>query len=105
VLNLCREKPGSWVCGSSREAGKQLGELIVGTVKGNAANNYLWIRASNTCKKESCFPGFVVRPDGVILHKMKRNLSGVLISGIDTAKKFPDPTGHLRQQVDQYMKD
>ena len=87
-----------------REAGKELGALIVGTVKGHAASNYLWISASNTSRKESCFPGFVVRPDGMILNKMKRNRQEVLISDIDTNKDFPDPTGHLRNQLNRFIK-
>lgn len=87
-----------------RESGKELGTLIVGTVKGNASSNYLWISASNTSRKESCFPGFVVRPDGMILNKMKRNLQRVLISSIDTSKDVPDPTGHLRNQLNRYIK-
>jgi predicted amidohydrolase len=56
-----------------RSEGKELGELITGTVRGNAANNYLWISGSNICKRESCFPGFVVRPDGKVLGKLVRN--------------------------------
>ena len=86
-----------------RESGKELGELIVGTVKGNAANNYLWISASNTSRKESCFPAFVVRPDGKIQNKMKRNIEGVLITEVDTEKEFSDPTSHLRHHVNQYI--
>ena len=79
--------------------GKELGQLIVGTVKGNAASNYLWISASNTSKRESTFPAMVVRPDGKIESKLYRNRSGVLISEIDLNKKFADPSGHLRKFV------
>jgi len=79
--------------------GKDLGELIPGTVRGNAANNHLWISASNTCRKESSFSGFVVQPDGKILHKLSRNRSGVLISRIDVNQKFVDPSAHNRDRV------
>ena len=87
-----------------QEAGKELGDLIVGTVKGNAANNHLWISASNTCKKESCFPAFVVRPDGVTLNRARRNEPGVVISEIDTSRKFPDPSAHLRDRLGDIIK-
>jgi predicted amidohydrolase len=76
--------------------GKELGTLIVGSVRGYAANNYLWISASNTSKRESSFAGFVTCPDGSILHKFKRNISGVLISKIDLNRKFVDPSAAWR---------
>jgi len=78
---------------------KNLGELIPGTVRGNAANNHLWISASNTSRKESTFPAFIVQPDGRILKKLKRNRSGVLISKIDPDKKFYDPSEPWRDRV------
>jgi predicted amidohydrolase len=79
--------------------GKELGSLITGTVRGNAANNYLWISGSNTCKKESCFPAFMVQPDGKIHGKLVRNRPGVLISKIDLNRSFVDPSGHLRDSI------
>ena len=63
-----------------------------------AANNYLWISGSNTSRKESCFPAFVVRPDGRIHGKLARNRQGVLISRIDLDTTFVDPSGHLRNR-------
>ena len=80
------------------KSGKYFGELIPGTVRGNAANNHLWISASNTSKKESSFPAFIASPDGRILNKLKRNRPGVLISRIDPDKKFYDPSGPLEGQ-------
>ena len=79
--------------------GKELGELITCTVRGNAASNYLWISASNTCKKESSFPSFVVRPDGRILQKLARNRAGVLLSRIDTNEVFTDPSAYNRERL------
>lgn len=84
--------------------GKELGELITGTVRGNAANNYLWISGSNTCKKESCFPSFVVRPDGKFSGILSRNRFGVLISKIDPGKSYADPSGHLRDRLKDWLK-
>jgi len=79
--------------------GKELGELITGTVRGNAASNYLWISASNNSKNESTFPSFVAQPDGRILHKLARNRAGVLISRIDTDEVFTDPSSHNRNRL------
>ena len=86
-----------------QENGKNLGEVIIGTVRGNAANNCMWISASNTSKKESCFPSFVVQPDGILVNKKRRNIPGVLISRIDTERAFGDPSGHLRNDIDKYI--
>ena len=61
-----------------KSQGKELGSLITGAVRGYAANNYLWISASNTSGRESCFASFVARPDGKILHQLKRNVTGIL---------------------------
>jgi len=94
----------SWYDGDHSSAdyensGKNLGDLIPGTVRGNAANNHLWISASNTSRKESNFAAFMVQPDGRLLKKLKRNRSGVLISKIDADEKFYDPSKPWRDRV------
>jgi predicted amidohydrolase len=81
------------------EEGKNLGEVIPGFARGNAANNKLWISASNTSKKQQGFPAFVCRPDGVIQGKLKRNTSGILITEIDFEKEYMDLSSHLRDEV------
>jgi predicted amidohydrolase len=91
----------SWYDGSLtrddfRDHGRDQGTLITGTVRGNAANNYLWISASNTSRRESCFPSFVVRPDGKVLHQLKRNVTGMLLTRIDPGQPFEDPSKHWR---------
>lgn len=82
-----------------KEKGKNIGSLITGTVRGHAANNYFWISASNTSKKESCFTSFVVRPDGKIINQLKRNVTGVLISKINFDEEFEDPSGPWRERA------
>lgn len=94
----------SWYDGNYNEEeyqseGKNLGEVIPGFVRGNAANNKLWISAANTSKKQSSFPAFVCRPDGSILNKLKRNVTGVLLSKIDINQKFIDLSSHLRDRL------
>jgi len=81
------------------EEGKNLGEVIPGFVRGNAANNKLWVSASNTCKKQQGFPAFVCRPDGVVQGRLKRNTTGLLITEIDFEKKYIDLSSHLRDEV------
>lgn len=93
----------SWYDGSLDESaylseGKHAGELIVGYVKGNAANNYMWISGSNTSKRESCFPSFIARPDGRIAAKLTRNEPGALICTLDLEQQFEDPSYFGRQR-------
>ena len=80
--------------------GGEVGSLIIGTIRGHAANNYLWISASNTSKRESCFASFVVQPDGRIFNKSKRNVTGFIISHLDLSVKFEDPSRHWRKQTE-----
>lgn len=84
-----------------REHGQATGSLITGTVRGYAANNYLWISASNTSRRESCFPGFVVRPDGRVVHRLKRNVTGIVLTRIDFRQAFEDPSGPWRAHAMQ----
>lgn len=78
--------------------GSHTGELIVGAVKGYAANNYLWVSGSNTSNKESCFPSFIVRPDGQMMGEMTRNQPGVLIRQLDLDLEYEDPSLYGRRR-------
>ncbi|RZT16483.1 carbon-nitrogen hydrolase family protein [Fictibacillus sp. BK138] len=62
------------------------------TMTSYAANNFIWISASNSSAKESCWPAFFVRADGVTVGKLRRNVPGVLITEVDTAGDFYDST-------------
>ena len=64
-----------------------------------AANNYVWISCTNTSARESCWPSFFVRPDGVVTGRLRRNVSGVLLSEVDLRKKFYDSTVDWRQRA------
>ena len=94
----------SWYDGNLSNAaylkeGQEMGSLIIGTVRGSAAHNQLWISASNTSRRESCFASFVVRPDGRMVHQLKRNVAGVLMTRINTRQKFSDPSGPWRKRA------
>ena len=57
-----------------------------------AANNYVWISCSNSSARESCWPAFMVRPDGIINGKLQKNETELLITHIDTEKAYYDST-------------
>lgn len=69
------------------------------TMVSYAANNHIWISCSNTSASESCWASFMVRPDGVITGRLKKNTEGVLITEIDTEKEFYDSTRAWRDRA------
>lgn len=90
---------GNMSTSTYKAEGIEMRSLILGTVRGNAANNYLWISGSNTSKRESSFGSFVVRPDGKVHAQLKRNASSVLITKIDLSKTYTDPSGPWRDRA------
>ncbi len=64
-----------------------------------AACNYLWISCCNTSARESLWPAFFVRPDGVVTHRLRKNTRGILIARIDTDKPFYDSTAAWRRRA------
>jgi len=90
---------GNYTKDEYQSEGKNLGEVIPGFVRGNAANNKLWVSAANTSKKQSSFPAFVCRPDGTVSGKLKRNVSGILYSDINIDGEYIDLSSHLRDKA------
>ncbi len=64
-----------------------------------AADNYMWISCPNSSARESCWPSFFVRPDGVITGRLRINITGVLISVVDTDEKLYDSTVAWRENA------
>lgn len=64
-----------------------------------ASNNYIWISCSNSSAKQSCWPAFFVRPDGVVTGRLRRNVTGVLISTVDTDASWYDSTAAWRDRA------
>ena len=62
------------------------------TMRSYAANNYVWISCPNSSRKESCWPSFFVRPDGIVTGQLRRNVAGVLVSTVDTSRRLYDST-------------
>jgi deaminated glutathione amidase len=64
-----------------------------------AANNYMWISCPNSSAPMSCWPGFFVRPDGVITGRLRRNTAGILLSRVDTGIRYYDSTVAWRDRA------
>jgi predicted amidohydrolase len=79
--------------------GIELGSLISGTMRDRAANNYLWISTSNTSTPEQTFPSALIRPDGRVHSMCNRNTTELIISEIDFAKEYIDPSRYGRLRI------
>lgn len=64
-----------------------------------AANNYIWISCPNSSARESCWPSFFVRPDGVITGRLQLHTTGILLSIVDTDEPFYDSTVAWRERA------
>jgi predicted amidohydrolase len=64
-----------------------------------AASSHVWISCSNTSARESCWPSFFVRPDGVITGSLRRNTAGILLSTVDTNARLYDSTFAWRDRA------
>lgn len=64
-----------------------------------AASSHVWISCTNSSAKQSCWPSFFVRPDGVIIGRLRRNSAGVLITIVDTKAKLYDSTFAWRDRA------
>jgi len=73
-------------------AGTLPGITMPATMISMAANNYVWVSASNTSASQSCWPSLVVRPDGVMVGRLRRNRSGLLVTRIDPGEAYYDST-------------
>jgi predicted amidohydrolase len=81
-----------------RISGSGHGSLIIGSVRSNAANNYLWISGSNASNRESSIGSFLIQPDGSVQSKLPRNKRGLLIAELNTLRRFIDPSRHNRER-------
>ena len=64
-----------------------------------AACNHVWISCPNSSAPQSCWPAFFVRADGVTIGRLRRNISGVLVSTVDTEQELYDSTALWRERA------
>jgi predicted amidohydrolase len=75
------------------------GITMPATMIAEAANNHVWISCPNSSARESCWPSFFVRPDGVVTGRLRRNTTGVLVSEVDTDEPIYDSTVSWRDRA------
>jgi deaminated glutathione amidase len=64
-----------------------------------AACNHMWISCPNSSARQSCWPAFFVRADGITTGRLRRNTPGVLLSAADTSQELYDSTAAWRQRA------
>jgi deaminated glutathione amidase len=64
-----------------------------------AACNHLWISCPNSSARQSCWPAFMVRADGVTVGRLRRNVPGVLVTTVDTTADLYDSTARWRDRA------
>ena len=69
------------------------------TMQTYAAVNSMWISTNNTSTKESSWPSFFVRPDGVVTGRLKRNAEAILITTVDTGNTYYDASRAWRDRA------
>lgn len=69
------------------------------TMQAVAASSHVWISCSNSSARESCWPAFFVRADGVVTGRLRRNVAGVLVSTVDTELPLYDSTRSWRDRA------
>jgi predicted amidohydrolase len=72
---------------------------VPATMQAYAANNNMWISANNTSARESQWPSFFVRPDGNITGRLRRNVTGILYTTVDTRAKLYDASADWRDRA------
>jgi len=75
------------------------GITMPATMIAEAANNHVWISCPNSSARESLWPSFFVRPDGVVTGRLRRNTTGVLVSKVDTGEEIYDSTVAWRDRA------
>lgn len=60
---------------------------------------YATNNCSNSSAKESCRAAFIVRANRVITGRLKKNVDGILVTEIDTDKKYYDSTRYWRSRA------
>ena len=82
----------------SRRLGGLYRTVVAATMQAYAANNHMWISATNTSARESSWPSFFVLPNGLIAGRLRNNVPGVLVSTVDTRATFFDASGAWRDR-------
>lgn len=75
------------------------GITMPASMTATAAASHVWISCSNSSARESLWPAFLVRADGLTVGRLRRNVPGILISDVDTNADIYDSTSAWRERA------
>jgi len=75
------------------------GIVVPAGMQVDAANNYMWISATNSSRRASSWASFFVQPNGIIVGSLRKNVTGVLINTVDTSQQFYDASSAWRDRA------
>lgn len=64
--------------------------IVRPTLQGHAANNYLWLSASNASGHYQAWPSVFIAPDGTIRGQLRQHRPGWMLNCVDTAEPIKD---------------
>lgn len=76
-------------------------DIVPATMMCHAATNHFFVSATNSSAEYSSWPGFTVRPDGLILGRLEDHREGVLISELDFGANYWDAPAPWRDRAMQ----
>lgn len=74
-------------------------EIVTATMQTYAANNHMWISATNTSARESLWPSFFVRPDGMVTGRLRTNVAGILLNTVAASARYYDASAAWRPRA------
>ncbi|MCP3696157.1 MAG: carbon-nitrogen hydrolase family protein [Planctomycetaceae bacterium] len=85
-------------CQADHEAGNIWKDVVPATMMCRAATNHLWISATNSAAKYSCWGNFFVRPNGTLAGQLPVHESDILFSNIDPQDHYWDASAPWRDR-------
>jgi predicted amidohydrolase len=83
----------------ARTKGRVFGVIVPATMQTYAAVNHQWISAANTSRRHSGWPAFTVRPDGMIVGRLRLHRTGILITQVDEGSPYEDASRSWRYRA------
>jgi predicted amidohydrolase len=75
------------------------GHIVPATMSTYAANNHMWVSANNSSARYSRWPSFFVTPDGMIVSRLARHRTGLVVNEVDTRISYYDAPGPYRDRA------
>jgi deaminated glutathione amidase len=83
----------------ARTKGRVHAVVVPATMQAYASVNHQWISATNTSRRLSSWPAFTVRPDGMIVGRLRLHQPGILLTEVDDVSGYEDASHSWRDRA------